>query len=528
MLLIHPVREAIRYIPVLIGVFFAGNSNGNGHWWSVGVLAVVIVLAGVRWATTRFQITADQVQLRTGLVRKRTLVTPIDRVRTIDVTEHALHRVLGLAKVAIGTGTADHKKEGLVLDGLGAREARALRAELLHRSPPVGSSPAGHRSGYHRYDLTAARTVEPTSPPADDLTSAATFDPTAKARPEPWAGAEQDEQELLRLDPSWVRYAPFTLSGLLTAAAILGFAWNVLNQSSVKPGSLGAVRSTGRHLRDSPWWAISLQAGIAVIVVISLLSIVGYLLAFWNFRLTRHPEGTLHTSRGLITARSTSIEARRLRGVELTEPFLLRLVRAARLSAIATGLRTGRGSDRTAAVLAPPSPRRIAERTGAWVLDDPGAPAAMTGTLSPHPAAARRRRLVRSTVPAAVVSAGVIALGVVLGQSAIGIAAAVVILVSAAWLGTDRYRALGHAVFGPFLVSRSGSVVRRRVALERDGIIGWNLHRTFFQRRVGLASLAATTAAGRQAYLITDISLDESVTVITAATPGLLEQFLLT
>ena len=61
--------------------------------------------------------------------------------------------------------------------------------------------------------------------------------------------------------------------------------------------------------------------GIAVVAVFSTL---GYVLAFWSFRLSRTDSGTLHLSRGLLTTRATTIEERRLRGVELSEPLLLR------------------------------------------------------------------------------------------------------------------------------------------------------------------------------------------------------------
>ena len=95
-----------------------------------------------------------------------------------------------------------------------------------------------------------------------------------------------------------------------------------------------------------------------MLVAVVVASTVGYALAFWDFRLTRHPGGTLHVTRGLITTRATTIEERRLHGVEISEPLLLRMVAGARLIAIATGLRVGRGAERGGSLLAPAgSPR---------------------------------------------------------------------------------------------------------------------------------------------------------------------------
>ena len=51
--------------------------------------------------------------------------------------------------------------------------------------------------------------------------------------------------------------------------------------------------------------------------------------------------GTLHIVRGLLTRRSITLEERRLRGAEVSEPLLIRAVGGARTLAVATGLRVG-------------------------------------------------------------------------------------------------------------------------------------------------------------------------------------------
>ena len=500
MLLIHPVREVVRFVPVLFGVFVAGNRNGNGHWWSLLGLAIVLVLSVVRWATTRYRITPDQVQLRTGLIRKRTIAAPADRVRTVDVTEHALHRVLGLARVSIGTGTSDRKRDGLVLDGLPSTAARGLRAELLHRgSATIGASP------------NAATRPAQTQLPSWPHRSPATPD---------------DEAEIVRLDPSWIRYAPFTLSGAVTALALLGFSWNALQQTHVDAGKLGAVQSASQHFRHTAVWLGVLQATIGVLIAVSVLSAVGYLLAFWNFRLTRHAEGSLQVSRGLITARSTSIEHRRLRGVTISEPILLRAVGGARTTAIATGLRVGRGAERGGTVLVPPAPIAVSRRVAGAVLDESGAELAVAAPLRPHGKAALRRRLIRATVPCLTLFAVLILLWLGAGWPAWPVPVGAAVTMLSIPLGLDRYRSLGHAVVGGYLVSRQGSLSRRQIALESDGIIGWNLRRTVIQRRLGVVTAAATTAAGRQRYRLVDLSEQEALAVVRAATPGLVEPFL--
>ena len=93
-------------------------------------------------------------------------------------------------------------------------------------------------------------------------------------------------------------------------------------------------------------------------------------------------------------------------------------------------------------------------------------------------------------------------------------------------LAADRYRNLGHAVAGGRLVAGHGSLIRRRSAVAAEGIIGWNVERSFFQRRAGLATLTATTAAGEQHYDVQDVEIGEALRVAEELLPGLAAPFL--
>jgi putative membrane protein len=62
--------------------------------------------------------------------------------------------------------------------------------------------------------------------------------------------------------------------------------------------------------------------------------------------------------------------------------------------------------------------------------------------------------------------------------------------------------------------------------LQRTGIIGWNIQQSWFQRRSGLVTLVATTAAGRQAYVALDVPESLAVALADEAVPGLISSFL--
>jgi putative membrane protein len=412
-----------------------------------------------------------------------------DRIRTVDVTARAMHRLLALARVEIGTGRSDREESGGVrLDGLTATQATALRAELLHRPRQA--------------------------PPAD-----AAAVPGAPAA----AVAEEPETELARLDSSWVRFAPFTLSGLVSIGVVLGFLLNVANEAHFDPQNSGPARHLADRLGHAPVALTALVVLALALAAVVVASTVGYALAFWDFRLTRHPGGTLHVTRGLITTRATTIEERRLAGAEISEPLLLRMVAGARLIAIATGLRVGRGAERGGSLLVPPAPRAEVLRVAADVI---AAQEPVTCPLTAHGPRARARRHTRALAGwALLVAALAVVHWAISGPWWLPVAA-LALLPIAVLLAADRYRSLGHAVTGGRLVAGRGSLIRRRSAVAAEGIIGWNVGRSFFQRRAGLATLTATTAAGEQHYDVEDVEMGEALRIAEELLPGLAAPFL--
>ena len=87
------------------------------------------------------------------------------------------------------------------------------------------------------------------------------------------------------------------------------------------------------------------------------------------------------------------------------------------------------------------------------------------------------------------------------------------------FLAADRVRALGHRVDRGWLVARQGSVERRRDCIETAGIIGWTVRQTFFQRRAGVATLIAATAAGAKHYRVVDVPASSAWAVAAEASP---------
>ncbi len=492
MLAVHPVREVLRSWPVLLGVLFLGARSGaeGGLWGLIGV-GYVVVLGLVRWFTTTYRVSTEQVQVRRGLLRRETLTVPRDRVRTVDITASPLHRVLGLAQVSVGTGRTDRRDNGLKLDALSVDEAARLRVELLARSPVAAQ-------------------------PVEDADVAGAVGPPQVPPP---------ETVLTAWHSTWLRYAPFSLSGIVTVAVTIGFLFRLANEANIRLSRVGPLVRVADRLAQTPLWLAATVVVLVFVVVVALFSTVAYVVAYWGFRLSRQPGGTLHIVRGLLTRRSITLEERRLRGVEISEPLLVRLAGGARGLAIATGLRVGRGAERGGSLLVPPAARAEVLRVAGEVLGDAQP---VRAALVGHGPRARLRRHTRALLGTALVIGVVAGLWRLAHWPSWSVPVALLLLPVAVALAEDRFHSLGHALTGHTLVVRQGSLVRRRNMLVREGIIGWNLRQSLFQRRAGLVTLEATTAGGRQRYAAVDVPQPVAVRLADEAVPGLLTPFLAT
>src|SRR5690606_14460341 len=124
------------------------------------VLALLMLRGLLRYATTRYRITAERVELHTGLLQRRYLSIPRDRIRSVDLTANPMHRVFGLSVVKVGTGQAGGGLDTteLALDAITRQRADEIRRELLDRTPPPARAP----------QEAASTEPEPAPAPSDD------------------------------------------------------------------------------------------------------------------------------------------------------------------------------------------------------------------------------------------------------------------------------------------------------------------------------------------------------------------------
>jgi putative membrane protein len=454
MLLVHPVHEVIRQIPLLIGSVVLGSATGNPLWGLFG-LALIVGYGVARWFTTSYRIDADEVRLRTGVLQRKVLSVPRNRIRSVSTDARLLHRLLGLTVLRLSTGQEARGDTAFALDAVEASQVPRLRAILL----------------------------------ADSLA------PTE----------ESPGRVLARWQPSWLRYSPLSFTGLAMIAAAAGLVYQAGVGAALQDSKLAR---SGVDAAERFGVAASVVVAVVVILVASVvLSVLRSLVTYGNLVLRRDAD-LLHLEHGLLRVREQTFDMRRLRGGTLREPLLVRVFGGARLDAVMTGV----GGAGEASLLLPPCPRATAESVLAGLIARPDV---VSGPLRVHGAAATRRRWTRALAVPAVLLIALVALPAPVWLWPVW----AVLTLCCALLALDRSRALGHQVDADWLVARAGSLDRRRDCIAAEGIIGWTVRQTLLQRRAGVATLIAATAAGVKSYRVIDVPADLAWTIAAATSP---------
>lgn len=485
--------SVLTLIPGVVAVVFFGISPTWSSMWPLMLIALYGVLGAVgditRWAFTRYRITDADVQRRTGIFVKEHRKLQRDRIRSVDTHAKLRHRIAGLRIVTIGAGQQTSSGESaLELDALSKAEAQDLRRTLLN-SPP-----------------------KPTLPVTEEDDDAA-FESE---------DSEYERREVFAsFRPGWVIYNMFSIWAYLLAAGLLwGATWFLAAFEFDLYGYFAGLID---------WQALGwIGITLIILVVVGAFGALGmgvnYFTAYWNFELARVHAGSksyLRTRRGLFSTHEVSRDETRIRGVTISEPVLWRWMGMADTHVITTGLSNWSAEQPTA--ILPRGPVSVARDSARRVLGDQ-APLGLP--LTRHSSTALRRRLWWATLigltPAAAVLypawSGAVPLWVLWGLLGV--------LPISLLGGVIAYRSLGHEIADAYLVVRSGLLSRGTSALRRDAVSTIALRQSVLQKRLGLCTVSAMTAAGWGAYEALDIDAEEGVSFAREAAPGLLDEFL--
>ncbi|MCE7081036.1 PH domain-containing protein [Streptomyces sp. ST2-7A] len=487
MILADALRVLFSLAPGIVALLIVRVEPTPGVLWPLGFIAVWGAIGAaadvLRWITTRYRVTDTYVERRTGLFVRTYRSIRRDRIRSVDADARLLRRLAGLRRVRIGAGQSSMAMESaLVLDAVSREDALRLRGRLLE-----------HRS----VDLAAGGTGE-----GDGTRDTAAGEVYAELRP--W----------------WVLYNMANVWAFFMAAGLLWGTYWMLTIFGLDPA--GWIAS----------WIERAGFGTAATVVLALvavwlLGVAGLAVNFFNeyagFRLERVPgeNGTvLRTTHGLLRTREVNRDDHRLRGITLSEPLPWRWMHSTEVHVITTGLSMWSA----AATILPRVPKPTASRVADAVLATPEDP--LRAPLTRHPRAALRRRLGWALGITAILTGAAAWLIVGTGWSAaVWWVTGAVVLPIATGLAVAGHLALGHAVTSSHLVSRYGATNRHTSALRIGAVSGVRIRQSLLQRRLGLATVEFTTAAGWGRYPVVDMAAERAADLAALALPEQVERF---
>ncbi|WP_254875524.1 PH domain-containing protein [Streptomyces sp. CAI 127] len=512
-------RSVLSLLPAVLAVVVVGVDPGAGEMWPlIGIAAAGVLGAladALRWAFTRYRITASHVELRTGvLVRVRRSIQR-DRIRSVDIEAKPRHRLAGLRVVKIGAGQqAAAGDSALSLDAVDTAAARALHDRLI----------APTHEAHEAHPAHPVQPAHPAHPATSQAPAAAVPAPASTSAPTSAPGPERAAslRVFARFEPRWVVYNMFNAWAYVL---VLGVGWGgywLLSGFGVDAAAFVSGLLDWRSIG----WAGTAAIGFLTASVLGAAGLaVTYVVEYGKFELARvpGPDGTvLRTRQGLLTTREVSRDENRVRGVQISEPVLWRWLGVADTSLVTTGLSLWSMSQ-PAAIL-PRGPVAVARRVASEVLDPEEQP--LQARLAAHPRAALRRRLwwATTTTAAVALALGWLAVTGVLPYAALW--AAVALWPCALGAALVAYRALGHTVSGSYLVTRSGLLSRSTTVLRRSAVSTVVIRESLLQRRLGLRSVSTMTAAGYGGYDTPDLDARASLDFAVRAAPGLLNPFL--
>ncbi|MFB6142035.1 MAG: PH domain-containing protein [Halorientalis sp.] len=478
---LHPLSAVTRglqrgVVLASAGFFLASTASvvapeGIDTAGLVAVLATLGFLLGAAYQVAyylrfEYDLTADTLDVASGVVGRREREVPYRRIQNVDITESILHRLVGVAVVRVET--AGGSTTEVTLNFVTSEEARRLQREIRERrAAAVGEG-----------------RTEPTEQPATEEPGATTAEadrPTATASGAPRQLFELGAGELLVLSLSSFRRAVVFV--LFVAVPFLADPLLALLE-----GVLGAPLDVGAIRRQPDLFFLSALGGLVLGAVGSwMLSAAATFGEYYGFTLGRQGEDLVY-DRGLVQRYSGSIPTDKVQTLTVRENVVMRALGYAGLAVETAGYSPGQREGQSGPQSAVPLATR--ERTLSLARDiEP------FGDISVQrpPKVARRRYAARYLLAVLALTGALWAVAQVVAGFTLWFTPLVLlplVPVAAHCKWTHRGFRAGEDHF----VARTGFWRRTTRVVPYYRLQTVVRSRSVFQRRLGLAHLTADTA----------------------------------
>jgi putative membrane protein len=456
-----PIRQLVQglVVPVLIGA-----SAGPGLIAVVVIVGVFVVVGlTVRilaWQRFRFSFDGEVLRVDEGVLSRNHRALDVARIQQVEVDRSLLARALGLASLRVETagGSGDPEVALRVIPEADADALRtAVRASKAAALLGEGAAPGAARSG-------ATDAAGPDGPV--DLAALADL-----------ADREHEERDVVAVGLPRILLASVTGSRLLVLPAVLLASMQFVGDATeLGGGSLDPETLVRRVI------ALGVVALVALLIPASLVvaSAAGVLRDFgWTMR---RSGDDLHVTRGLLSTRQSVVPLARVQLVEVHRNWVRRALGFAVIRVHSAG---GSGTDSRVTV---PLLRteEIDGLVGELLPGVDGVP-----QLDGHPPTARRRAVFRWVRAATVPTVALLAIPGLVGELRV---LGAILPVAAVVLGLIEYSQLAHGRTDRVLAGRSGALSVTTGLAPLVKVQGVTTRASWFQRRLGLATLTAHVA----------------------------------
>ena len=131
--MVDVVGNLIAAVIVVAAASVPAFITHNIFWWALPaslavIFIIVLALTPRRVRAMGYQLRADDLLFRKGLMFQRFVAVPYGRMQLVDINRGPLDRLLGLSELKFVTAAA---ATGVVIPGLAAADAEELRDRLV-------------------------------------------------------------------------------------------------------------------------------------------------------------------------------------------------------------------------------------------------------------------------------------------------------------------------------------------------------------------------------------------------------------
>jgi len=424
-------------VPGLLFLVFASGDSYSAWFMLAFVPAVSISL--VRYFTLRYDLTAEHVVVREGLVFKSIRHIPFSRIQNIDTTQNPLHRLFGVAEVRLETA--------------GGREPEAVfRVLSLDSLEVIRKGVFAGRNGL-----------------------AGALDPVQ-------VGSAQRQTPFFRM--GWLNIALFGLlsqKGLALLAGLVFLMWEFELWSKIQQALPFDPEEASKSVTVGGW----IFSGLGLVLLLQVLTLAWSFLTLHGFRILRTEEG-LSTYCGLWIKQSATLPRHRIHFLSIREGLLSRWLGRLSIQAATAGGDLNAEEQISRKWLIPLTHKTQLDAILREV--QPELELSHVDWTRVHPRALGRmlrRWWVLSLAPC-------IVLGLQLPLA--GVISYAVIGLLGSWGMAIRAKHLGYALGKSAILVRDGILTRERNAVRYSKIQSISVRQNPFDRRARMATLEVDTA----------------------------------